>query len=120
MTGVFEEIKQGDRERQEFLKQRNEEIRRIKRMRDPERKRRRDLKEKANKARKWIKSAGFKDFEDYLMDLTIQAEISLRALGLNGKSSTEIGDKAIRLAERLNVLETIISDPKDLIKMMEE
>lgn len=117
---VFDEIKEKDSEHQEFLRERNEEVKRIKRMRDPNRKRRKELKEKAKKARKWIKSAGYNDFEDYLMDLTIQAEISLRTLGLKGKSGKEIGDEVIRLSERMNVLETIINDPKDLIKMMEE
>ena len=115
---VFKKIKQDEQERAEIIKQRNIMIEQSKRRDIPEKKRLVMLKEKAKKAQKFMDSSGWVDFQDYMTDLDIEFQIRIRELGLKGKSSEDIGNEVIRLASMSEVISRILSEPKDLVKLL--
>ncbi len=115
---VFEQLRKDEANRKAYLEMRAKEIERLKKGGKPGRKRKQALKKKAKKAEGFLKDPHFKDFEEYITDLSIEANIEMRELGLKNKSGQDIGDEVKRLAVISQVLEQIITEPKELVKIL--
>jgi len=117
-NSIFQQIRDNDETQRKVLKQREEEIAQLKMRGLPEKKRLAELKQKAKNAKKFLVSPAYPGYEEYIQDLSIEAQINIRELGLSGKSSQEVGEKVIRLSTMIEVLDRIVNEPKSLLELL--
>jgi len=117
---VFEQLKKDEADRQAYLIDRRKEIEQLKRREDPSRKRMAMLKDKARKAENFLGSPHYRDYEEYLTDVAIECQIRIRELGLSGKPSHKIGDEVRELSVASSVIDRILREPRDLMKMLKK
>lgn len=119
---AFNKIK----EREDAVKEKAESdelsrrIEELKRYETPVKQRKKDLKRKAEKASRFVNSPAWDDYADFLNEILVEINIDIKALGLMGGSSEDIGNRVIRLSERSQTIQNILNGTNALIEAIKK